>query len=121
MNPLIALPVAGSALMAYYVYENSRRVNACLPGVFNCELFSFLVPRRIRLLMAIGAIVTLALMAFLIAINLYLYVAALSLVGLAIGAWGIYLQIKKGAYCLYCLTTDAILLILFGLSIIRVI
>jgi len=82
---------------------------------------SFLVPRRIRLLMAVGAMVTLALMAFLIAINLHLYVAALSLVGLVIGAWGIYLQIKKGAYCLYCLTTDAILLILFGLSIIKVI
>lgn len=120
MDPLILLPAAGSVLMAYYLYENSRRVYACLPGVFNCELFSFLVPRRVRLLMALGAMVTLALIALLMALNLFIYVSILSLVGLIIGAWGIYLQVNKGAYCLYCLTTDAILLTLFILSILRI-
>ncbi|ABW01341.1 hypothetical protein [Caldivirga maquilingensis] len=121
MNYLAILPAAGSVLMAYYTYENSRRINACLPGVFNCELFSFLVPRRIRLAMAVGAMVTLALMAFLILINLYLYVIVLSLIGLVIGMYGVYLQVRKGAYCLYCLTTDVILFVMFILSVLRVV
>ncbi|WP_291999808.1 hypothetical protein [Caldivirga sp.] len=119
MDYIALLPAAGSLLMAYYTYANSRRVNACLPGVFNCELFSFLVPRRVRLLMAVGAMVTLALMAALVLLNLYLYVMVLSVIGLVIGAYGLYLQVRKGAYCLYCLTTDAILVIMFILSILK--
>lgn len=121
MDYIALLPAAGSVLMAYYTYENSRRINACLPGVFNCELFSFLVPRRIRLAMAVGAMVTLALMAFLIINQLYLYVTALSLIGLVIGMYGVYLQVRKNAYCLYCLTTDVILFIMFILSILKVV
>ncbi|WP_069806451.1 hypothetical protein [Vulcanisaeta thermophila] len=112
MNPLVALiPAAGSALMIYYTYENLKYVNVCLPGIFHCELFNFIVPRRIRLTLAVGAAVVLALLAVLIVMGFYYVALAISILGLAVGVYGIYLQVSHNAYCMYCLTTDAILLI----------
>ena len=62
---LSIIPFAGSALMTYYACENYRYVNVCLPGVFHCERFNFIVPRRIRLVLAIGAAVVLAVLGIL--------------------------------------------------------
>jgi len=112
MNPIISLiPFVGSALMAYYTYENYKYVNVCLPGVFHCERFNFIVPRRIRLALSLGASIVLAIIGVLIIINLILIAAVLSIIGIIIGAYGIYLQVSHNAYCMYCLTTDAILII----------
>nr|MCG2867646.1 hypothetical protein [Vulcanisaeta sp.] len=108
---LSIIPFAGSVLMAYYTYENYRYVNVCLPGVFHCERFNFIVPRRIRLVLAIGAAVVLAVLGILFILNMYLPALIISLMGLVIGVYGIYLQVSHRAYCMYCLTTDIILLI----------
>jgi len=108
---LSIIPFAGSVLMAYYTYENYRYVNVCLPGVFHCERFNFIVPRRIRLVLAVGAAVVLAVLGVLFILNMYLPALIISLMGLIIGVYGIYLQVSHRAYCMYCLTTDAILLI----------
>ncbi len=112
MQQLLALvPAFGSALMIYYTYQNMKHVNACLPGIFHCEIFNFIVPRRTRLAVAIGAATALAIMALLIVMNYAEPALALSIVGIAIGLYGLALQVKHGAYCMYCITTDAILFI----------
>jgi len=108
---LSIIPFAGSVLMAYYTYENYRYVNVCLPGVFHCERFNFIVPRRIRLVLAVGAAVVLAVLGVLFILNMYLPALIISLMGLIIGVYGIYLQVSHRAYCMYCLTTDIILLV----------
>ncbi|MFP3313703.1 MAG: hypothetical protein RXO28_04215 [Thermocladium sp.] len=112
MDPLLALiPASGAVLMAYYARQTMRRINACLPGVFHCEVFNFIVPRRTRLLLSIGASITLSLLAILIIMNYAALALVISIMGVGIGIYGIILQVKHGAYCMYCLTTDAILLI----------
>ena len=112
MTPLFAIiPLAGSGLMIYYTYENYRYVNVCLPGIFHCERFNFIVPRKIRLALAVSAAVVLFLIGLLLIMNVLLVALALSIIGLAIGIYGIYLQVSHNAYCMYCLTTDAILLL----------
>ncbi|MFP3173314.1 MAG: hypothetical protein RXR44_02000 [Vulcanisaeta sp.] len=108
---LSIIPFVGSVFMAYYTYENYRYVNVCLPGVFHCERFNFIVPRRIRLVLAVGAAVVLAVLGVLFILNMYLPALIISLMGLIIGVYGIYLQVSHRAYCMYCLTTDIILLI----------
>ncbi|ADN50100.1 hypothetical protein [Vulcanisaeta distributa] len=120
MTPLLAIiPLAGSGLMTYYTYENIKYVNVCLPGIFHCDRFNFIVPRRIRLLLAIGAAVVLFLIGLLIIMNILMIALALSIIGLIIGVYGIYLQVSHRAYCMYCLTTDIILLLTTLLIIIN--
>ena len=112
MTPIFAIiPFAGSGLMIYYTYENYRYVNVCLPGIFHCERFNFIVPRRIRLALAVGAAIVLFLIGLLLVMNALVIALALSIIGLAIGIYGIYLQVSHNAYCMYCLTTDVILLL----------
>ncbi|MGC8597262.1 MAG: hypothetical protein ACP5NY_05010 [Thermocladium sp.] len=112
MYPLLALiPASGAVLMAYYARQTMRRINACLPGVFHCEVFNFIVPRRTRLLLSIGVAITLSLLAILIIMNYAALALIISVMGVGIGVYGIILQVRHGAYCMYCLTTDAILFI----------
>ncbi|MGC8607710.1 MAG: hypothetical protein ACP5GZ_06090 [Vulcanisaeta sp.] len=120
MVPLLAIvPLAGSGLMIYYTYENVKYVNACLPGIFHCDRFNFIVPRRTRLLLSIGAVIALFLTGLLIIMNALMIALALSIIGLIIGVYGIYLQVSHNAYCMYCLTTDVILLLTALLLIIN--
>ncbi len=106
-------------LMTYYTYENIKYVNVCLPGIFHCDRFNFIVPRRIRLLLAIGAAVVLFLIGLLIIMNILMIALTLSIIGLIISIYGIYLQVSHRAYCMYCLTTDIILLLTTLLIIIN--
>ncbi|WP_054853763.1 hypothetical protein [Vulcanisaeta distributa] len=121
MTPLLAvIPLIGSGLMTYYTYENIRYVNVCLPGVFHCDRFNFIVPRRIRLLLAVGgAAIVLFLIGLLIMMNMLMIALFLSMIDLLIGVYGIYLQVSHRAYCMYCLTTDIILLLTTLLIIIN--
>ncbi len=120
MTPLLAvMPLVGSGLMTYYAYENIRYVNVCLPGIFHCDRFNFIVPRRIRLLLAVGAAVVLFLIGLLIIMSMLMIALFLSMMGLLIGVYGVYLQVSHRAYCMYCLTTDIILLLTTLLIIIN--
>ena len=120
MAPLLAIvPFAGSGLMIYYTYENFKYVNVCLPGIFHCERFNFIVPRRTRLLLAVGAAVVLFLIGLLMIMNVLMIALSLSIIGLVIGIYGIYLQVSHRAYCMYCITTDVILLLTALLIIIN--
>ncbi|BDR92313.1 hypothetical protein [Vulcanisaeta souniana] len=120
MTPLLAIvPLTGSGLMIYYTYENVKYVNVCLPGIFHCERFNFIVPRRIRLLLAVGAVVVLFLIGLSIIMGALMIALVLSIIGLLIGVYGVYLQVSHRAYCMYCLTTDVILFLTTILIIIN--
>jgi hypothetical protein len=107
---LWVLPAAGSALMIYYIYRTLRYPNACMPGIFNCERYNFIVPRGVRLMFATGALITLTLLSVLMALDLALPTLAISVLGLGIGLWGLALQLRHRAFCMYCFTTTLILL-----------
>ncbi|WP_243665728.1 hypothetical protein [Vulcanisaeta sp. JCM 16159] len=51
--------------------------------------------------------------------NILMIALLLSMIGLLIGVYGIYLQVNYRAYCMYCLTTDIILLLTTLLIIIN--
>ncbi len=105
--------------MIYYTHENYKYVNACLLGIFHCERFNFIVPRRIRLLLAASAAVVLFLIGLLLIMDVLMTALALSIIGLLIGIYGIYLRVSHNSYCMYYLTTDAILLLTALLIIIN--
>jgi len=104
------LPAAGAVLMIYYIYRTLRYPNVCMPGIFNCERYNFIVPRRVRLMFAVGALIALLLLAVFMLLDLAVPALVVSIPGLGVGLWGLSLQLRHRAFCMYCFTTTLILL-----------